>query len=83
MLASIRVGFHCRTASPIQNTGWPTCPPIWLSGRDQWKSQIWRKACNRRDQAGDMAAAFGAKPAVTGSTVCAYGKLESGHCWRL
>lgn len=54
MLASIRVGFHCRTVSPTQNTGWPTCPPIWLSARDQWKSQVWLKACNRRDEARDM-----------------------------
>lgn len=33
-----------------------------VGGRAQCKSQVWLKACNRRDEAGDMVRALGAKP---------------------
>lgn len=82
MLASIHAGFHCRTALPTQNSGWPACPSVWLSGRDQWKSQVWLKACNRRDDAGDMARRSALSPRVTVARLRSW-KLESEHCWRL
>lgn len=83
MLASIQVGFYCRTASPAQNTGWPACPPVWLSGRDQWKSQVWLKACSRRDEAGHMVRRSALSPAGHGGGRLRTWELESEHCWRL
>lgn len=53
---------------------------VLVVGGDQWKSQIWLKACNRRDEAGDMVGALG--PAGHGGGRLRLCKLESEHCWR-
>lgn len=43
-------------------------------GRNQWKSQVWLKACNRRDEAEDMVGVLGAMPPpVAAAAVCAHG----------
>lgn len=73
-------GLLLQTSSPTQNTDWPACPPFWLWRDDQWKSQIWLKACNRLNKAGEMVGALG--PAGHGGGRLRLCKLESEHCWR-
>lgn len=53
--------------------GLPACLPVWLSERDQWKSQVWLKACNRRDEAGHMVRRSALRPAGHGAAVCVHG----------
>lgn len=57
-------------------------PVVRLSGRDQWKSQVWLKACNRRDEAGHMVRRSALSPAGHGGGRLRSWKLESEHCWR-